>query len=223
MNVRRSAGGALMPQATILIVDDEPNIRTTMAAVLEREGYSVFTAANVGSALREIGQRKFDVLVSDLNVGEPGDGFTVVSAMRRTQPECVNYILTGYPAFESALEAIRSQVDGYLMKPTDVKQVIAVIAEGLKQPNARQHRHALKPVATVLRENADEIVRRTVVLMCESPLLRQLPLTDDERTDHVHDVVVELITQLESPHPDRSTDEAMLAAAVHGRVRRQHG
>ena len=47
-----------MPQATILIVDDEPNIRTTMAAVLEREGYSVVTAANVGSALREIGQRQ---------------------------------------------------------------------------------------------------------------------------------------------------------------------
>jgi len=36
-------------------------------------------------------------------------------------------------------------------------------------------------------------------------------------------LLIQLITQLESPHPDRSTDEAMLAAAVHGRVRRQHG
>src|SRR5437762_9527283 len=123
-----------MPQATILIVDDEPSIRTTMAAVLEREGYSVFTAANVGSALREIGQRKFDVLISDLNVGEPGDGFTVVSAMRRTQPECVNYILTGYPAFESALEAIRSQVDDYLVKPADINMLVESIRSKLQQP-----------------------------------------------------------------------------------------
>src|SRR5438477_9103817 len=153
-----------MPQATILFLDDEPAIRTTMSAVLEGEGYNVIAAATVSEALAQIAQRKFDVLISDLNVGQPGDGFTVVSAMRRTQPDCVNYILTGYPAFESALEAIRSQVDGYLLKPTDVKQLVAAIAERLKQPNVRLHRHALKPVATVLRENADEIVRRTVVL-----------------------------------------------------------
>src|SRR5256885_5594034 len=52
-----------------------------------------------------------DVLISDLNIGEDGDGFLVVSAMRHVQPGCTNFILTGYPAFETALQAIHNQVE----------------------------------------------------------------------------------------------------------------
>ena len=44
----------------------------------------------------------FDVLLSDLNIGQPGDGFTVVSAMRRVQPKAATFILTGYPDFDTA-------------------------------------------------------------------------------------------------------------------------
>jgi CheY-like chemotaxis protein len=81
----------------ILFVDDEENIRLTLSAVLNSVGFSVTTAASVPEALQFIGSMKFDVLISDLNIGEPADGFTVVSAMRRTQPEAVTLILTGNP------------------------------------------------------------------------------------------------------------------------------
>ena len=67
---------------------------------------------------------QFDVLISDLNIGQPGDGFTVVSAMRRSQPACITLILTGYPGFDTALEAIRSQVDDYLIKPAAIPTLI---------------------------------------------------------------------------------------------------
>ena len=83
-------------------------------------GLKFAPSATVAEALAEITTHPFDILISDLNIGEPGDGFTVVSAMRRTQPNCVNLILTGFPAFESALAAIQSQVDGYLMKPANL-------------------------------------------------------------------------------------------------------
>jgi ActR/RegA family two-component response regulator len=210
-----------LPQAAILVVDDEPSICTTLSAVLEREGYSVVTAATVSEALREIGQRNFNVLIADLNVGEQGDGFTVVSAMRRTQPDCVTYILTGYPAFESALEAIRRQVDDYLVKPADLQQLLASIAERLKEPRAARPRLLLRPLATLLREKVDEIVSRTTALMREDPLLRELGLADEERVGHVRGVIEALITQLESTTP--GTDDAIMAAAVHGRVRREQG
>src|ERR1043166_3921351 len=104
----------------ILFVDDERSIRLTLPKILESHGYEVAVAATVGEALAAVSSQKFQVLIADLNIGEPGDGFTVVSAMRRTQPECVNFILTGYPAFETALQAIRSQVDDYLVKPTEI-------------------------------------------------------------------------------------------------------
>jgi ActR/RegA family two-component response regulator len=43
----------------------------------------------------------FDVLISDLNIGHPADGFVVVSAMRRTQPDTLTFILTGYPCLRN--------------------------------------------------------------------------------------------------------------------------
>ena len=115
----------------VLFVDDEPSIRLTLPSVLERHGFKVTTAASVSAALREIRTSRFDVLLSDLNIGEEGDGFRIVSAMRSAQPRCVNVILTGYPALESAVQAIRSQVDDYLVKPADVDTIIQVLREKL--------------------------------------------------------------------------------------------
>ena len=78
-----------------------------MPAILRQHGYDVTAVGTVNEALAQITSAPFDVLISDLNIGHPGDGFTVVSAMRRTQPTCITLILTGYPGFDSALEAIR--------------------------------------------------------------------------------------------------------------------
>jgi DNA-binding NtrC family response regulator len=115
----------------VLFVDDEPSIRLTLPSVLEGHGFEVTTAASVTAALKEIQTSRFDVLLSDLNIGEEGDGFRVVSAMRSAQPRCVNVILTGYPALESAVQALRSQVDDYLVKPADVDTIIRVLRERL--------------------------------------------------------------------------------------------
>src|SRR5215472_7831524 len=115
----------------ILFVDDEPSIRPTLPPVLQAHGFEVTTAATVSAALAQIRTARFDILLSDLNIGEEGDGFRVVSAMRSAQPHCVNVILTGYPALESAVQAIRSQVDDYLVKPADVDTIIRVLREKL--------------------------------------------------------------------------------------------
>jgi DNA-binding NtrC family response regulator len=115
----------------VLFVDDEPSIRLTLPPVLEGHGFAVTTAASVEDALAEIRKSRFDALLSDLNIGEEGDGFRVVTAMRSAQPRCVNVILTGYPAFESAVQAIRTQVDDYLVKPADVETIIGVLREKL--------------------------------------------------------------------------------------------
>jgi DNA-binding NtrC family response regulator len=115
----------------VLFVDDEPSIRLTLPPVLEDHGFQVTTAGTVSDALAEIRTSRYDVLLSDLNIGEEGDGFRVVSAMRQAQPRCVNVILTGYPAFESAIQAIRNQVDDYLVKPADIETIIEVLREKL--------------------------------------------------------------------------------------------
>jgi ActR/RegA family two-component response regulator len=118
----------------ILFVDDEPNILLTMPAILQQHGYDVTAVGTVNEALTQITSAQFAVLISDLNIGHPGDGFTVVSAMRRTQPTCITLILTGYPGFDSALEAIRSQVDDYLIKPAPIPSLIKLIEQKLQNP-----------------------------------------------------------------------------------------
>src|SRR5207249_10611473 len=93
-------------QPSILFVDDEDSIRLTLPPLLQCYGFEVTSAATVAEAVGLITLHKFDVLISHLNIGHPGDGFTVVSAMRSRQPIVLRFILSAYPAFESTLEVI---------------------------------------------------------------------------------------------------------------------
>lgn len=123
----------MFDQKRILFVDDEPSIRLTLPPILEENGFVVTTAASVAEAISRIQASRYDVLLSDLNVGEDGDGFLVVGAMREAQPNCVVLILTGYPGFESAIHALRHKVDDYLVKPADVDSMIALIRTKIAQ------------------------------------------------------------------------------------------
>src|SRR5438105_5258664 len=140
----------------ILFVDDEPSIRMMLPPVLQQHGFEVRVAGSVAEALVEINACNFDMLISDLNIEKQGDGFLVVSAMRHIQPQCVNLILTGYPALETALQAIHSQVDDYLTKPADLDALINTIQEKLSgrksQPSVR-----LKRLSTLLNDHATDI------------------------------------------------------------------
>jgi ActR/RegA family two-component response regulator len=116
----------------LLFVDDEASIRMTLPPVLQKAGFDVRVAESVSDALFEINSKQFDVLISDLNIGEEGDGFLVTSAMRHVQPECITFILTGYPAFETALQAIHNHVDDYLVKPVDIESLTKTLNEKLR-------------------------------------------------------------------------------------------
>ena len=119
----------------ILFVDDEPNIRLTLPPVLEQHGFEVKAAGSVAEAVQHIADSIFDVLISDLNVEESGDGLRVVTAMREKQPHCINLILTGYPGFETAVDALRLRVDDYVVKPVDVETLISALRKKLGKEN----------------------------------------------------------------------------------------
>ncbi len=182
-----------MSRIRILFVDDEPNIRLTFPAVLEQEGFSVTSAGSVTEAVDLINREKFDVLVSDLNIGQPGDGFTVVSVMRRVQPEAVTFILTGYPDFESALRAIRNQVDDYLTKPADIPSLVASLKHKLANPRPIRHVPTLRVPELVL-DRVDEILQRWLIAMSEIPEFRNLPVKD--QLDNVPDILTGICGQI---------------------------
>jgi ActR/RegA family two-component response regulator len=206
----------------MLFVDDEPALRLTFPAILKEHNFDVHSVATVAEALNEISAGSFDVLVADLNIGEPGDGFTVVSAMRRTHPACVNLILTGYPAFESALEAIRSQVDDYLIKPCDAHTMVAAIEQKLQHRTARR-RIPAKRLSTFIRDNLQPIVARILQLMKSHRKLGSLALSDEARINSLPELLLSTVQTLESEPSSELSDRARELAAEHGRTRRTQG
>ena len=124
----------------ILFVDDEEGIRLTLPPILTDRGFAVTAVGNVSDALAQINRAKYDVLVSDLNIHEPGDGFLVIAAMQLQQPECVNLVLTGYPALDSAVEGIRLGIADYFVKPVEIEDLVNAIDLKLKLKSRRAGR-----------------------------------------------------------------------------------
>jgi len=203
----------------ILFVDDEETIRLTLAPVLQSYGFNVTCAATVSEALNVIRQQRFDVLISDLNIGRPGDGFTVISAMRSAQPDAVRFVLTGYPAFESALEAIHEEVDDYLIKPTEtaplVEKIRSKLAKRSPAPGILRKR-----LTYVIRDNRGSIVEHWLRAAKHDPEIAAIPITDPARKNGVPlllDVVTDVVEGREVSDEDRKS------YARHGARRHKQG
>lgn len=180
-----------------MFVDDEPNILLTMPSILKLHGFDVTAVSTVNEALAKITSAQFDVLLSDLNIGEPGDGFVVVGAMRRTQPGCVTIILTGFPGIEAAMEAIRNQVDDFLIKPAPIPTLIRLIKEKLENPRPRRQ-SSNKRLSGILVDNYLEIAQRALIEMKADPLLGALPIRDEQRIEFIPQELKEMAKILDS-------------------------
>jgi DNA-binding NtrC family response regulator len=95
----------------VLLVDDDEAVRDMMTATLARTEFQVIAAANVAEALKHIANEAFDALITDLHMPNPGDGFTVVSAMRHSQPDALTLLVSGYPDVQNAMAAILLEAD----------------------------------------------------------------------------------------------------------------
>src|SRR5437879_4229403 len=201
----------------LLFVDDEASIRVTLSAILSQEGFDVIVAESVPEALEKIQKHNYDILLSDLNIGQPGDGFTVVSAMGRSQPEAATFILTGYPDFESALLAIRNQVDDYLTKPTDVKKLVATLKEKSAAPS-RSRSVPKKRISVIIRERLDEVIERWLDKIQNDAELAKISLERKDRINHVPALLEELAYRIEY-RLDELRPELRKAASDHGAQR----
>lgn len=209
-----------MEKPRLLFVDDEPSIRTLLSAILKQRGFEVTAAATVSEALSLIASQPFDVLISDLNIGEAGDGFTVVSAMRRTQPSTATFILTGYPAFESALEAIRRQVDDYFVKPANIEELIGKILARLSGSEPVRRRIEPRRLPAILEENKREIYTRWLAAAKGDEQMRSTTLSDQALADHLPLLIEEIIS---SSAREKLSPGGLEAAQRHGVLRFRQG
>ncbi len=106
----------------VLIADDEPNIRTTLAVCLETIGCEVKQAASVEAALTLAERQVFDLAFVDLRLGT-GDGLALTEALLRVRPRLYVVLITAYASIGTAIEAIRRGARDYLEKPFTPAQV----------------------------------------------------------------------------------------------------
>jgi DNA-binding NtrC family response regulator len=104
--------------ASILVIDDEENIRKTLDIILQREGYVVASAANMNEAWKCLEESTFDLLFLDIKLPD-ADGLAILPEIRRRHPKSRVVILTAQDKQESALQAVQDGARDYLLKPID--------------------------------------------------------------------------------------------------------
>jgi NtrC-family two-component system response regulator AlgB len=115
-----------MTKMRILIVDDEPNIRTTLRVALESMRHAVEDASGIVDASRLIERSRFDVALVDLRLG--GDsGLDLMETCLRRAPRMAVVIITAHGSIDNAVEAMRRGAFDYLSKPFTPAQVRAVL------------------------------------------------------------------------------------------------
>jgi DNA-binding response OmpR family regulator len=125
-------------QARILIVDDDPTVRESHKAILEKNGYLVDVAENGKEAIAKSKAKLYNLALVDLRLPDT-DGIDLLTAMREAVPRMVKIIITGYPTLENAVAAVNRGADGYVVKPYTMQDLLQKIKDHLrKQKEAKK-------------------------------------------------------------------------------------
>ncbi len=129
--------------ATILVVDDEPSARTTLALLLRKRQHRVTEVDGVVPALKKLADEAFDVIVTDLRMPD-GDGLDVLRTARTQSPETDVILLTAYAGWESAKEAIQLGACDYFEKGREPDELLHRIDKALGEKALRRENANLR-------------------------------------------------------------------------------
>ncbi len=102
----------------ILLVDDDPDLLSSLSDLLQPEGYEVAVANGIASARRTAAAFEPDVALLDIKLG-PDNGIELIAVLKRQRPDLACVIMTGYADTESAVRALREGAEDFLSKPVD--------------------------------------------------------------------------------------------------------
>lgn len=124
-------------KSSILIVDDDPSIRKTLAAILEEKGYDVEAVETGEKALEKSKTRFYNLALLDIRLPDM-DGVKLLTEMKETKPKMVKIMLTGYPSLQNAVEALNKGANAYIIKPVDIDKMLATIKDHLNRQRKAQ-------------------------------------------------------------------------------------
>ena len=121
-----------VPEARILVCDDEDHVLLTLQAILQEDGYRVDVASDGEKAIEALRASHYDLVLTDLKM--PGvDGLGVLAEVQKSSPTTVTLMMTGYGSVGSAIEAVHLGAYEYLLKPMEVPELKQAVRRSLER------------------------------------------------------------------------------------------
>ena len=154
------------PAAKLLLVDDEPNILTSLNRLLRSEGYAIRTAESGARALELLAEEPADVIISDMRMPAM-NGAEFLKKARESWPDSVRLLLTGFSDAESTISAVNEGgIHAYLTKPWDDAHLLQAVRSAVERKQLVDERNALLVLTasqnnelTFLNEGLEDAVR----------------------------------------------------------------
>ena len=202
----------------ILVVDDEPDLRTLYELTLLREGYRVEAAGSLAEAWQHLSERRFDVIITDMRLPD-GLGMELLQRIRTEQRQERCVVITAYGSANNAVESLKAGAFDYLTKPVDLKQFRLVIASAVQDAlttgtQPRISRHPLPPSEADKGPVGKACEAALSRMVGESPAMRQVK----ERIAKVARSMAPVLVRGES-----GTGKELAACALHANSHRTGG
>jgi two-component system NtrC family response regulator len=193
-------------QFRILIVDDEPNIRTGLARALVGGDYAVATAGDAPEALAEFRRGRHDLVITDLQMSGGQTGLDLVQSIKHEWPETAIIVITAYGTIRTAVEAIRLGARDYLTKPLDMDLLRFHVREAFERHRLREENRTLRARLAAAGE-IPEMIGQSAAFRALAVQIRQVAEAD-----------VTVLIEGES-----GSGKELVARAIHGLSARRNG
>src|SRR5215470_16359503 len=147
---------------SILVVDDEAGVRSSLAGILGDEGYQVSSVESGEAALEVLEARRFDLVLLDVWLPKM-DGVETLARVRTLDPDLPVIVISGHGSIETAVKAVRMGAQDFVEKPLSLEKTLLVVKNALRQHRLEAENRSLK-----------EQVEQGWVMVGESPKVRAL-------------------------------------------------
>src|SRR6187399_1020018 len=187
---------------SILIVDDEPGVRSALSGVLRDEGYRVEAVASGEACIERVTREAVDLII--LDVWLPGmDGLATLARLRERQVDSQEVLISGHGNIESAVRAIKLGAFDFVEKPLSLEKTVLVVRNALRQRRLEDENRALRAR-----------VDRTRTMVGESQAMRQLREQVAMAAPTNGRVLI---------YGENGTGKELVARTIHGHSRRARG
>ncbi len=191
-------------EGTILIVDDDPAVRSTMTVLLRRVHYRVLDADNIRQAAQLLGEQSVDLVIVDLRLGDE-DGIDLIRLVKERHPDTEAILLTGYGTIESSVAAMKAGAFDYVTKPFSNDEFLLRVSKALERRQLKQEIVSLRQ-RVAMNYGFDNIVGISKQLAQIKETARRIAPTD----------ITVLITGASG------TGKELFARAIHHHSNRRH-